>query len=369
MLASVLHSCALASRSTLLALRPAASLAARHAQARSASFDALSACRAPPEPADEDVEWIVSHHEVAQLYALRDRAPDAGAAAVRVGPPDGFTVNLGKGVPKELVLSAEGVGLGVHDELPCVTWAELAKLVKKRKVGAWLCYHGATGLAADKAEAFSELTNRQASLLPLPAGVGPPTAVLGGFNMHRMKGVTPGEDTARKLNAFGGGLRGRCLDVCTGLGYTAIGMARRPGVEEVVTIELDPAMVAMQRANPWSAELFDDPKITRLRGDATELLPRIPDGRFDAAVHDPPTQSMSGELYSLALYTELARVLRPNGALFHYIGDPASKASGRLFKGVAERLREAGFATTVAPQAFGIVGVAGGNSRAGGRGL
>ncbi len=29
---------------------------------------------------------------------------------------------------------------------------------------------------------------------------------------------------------------------------------------EVVTIELDPLMVYLQRANPWSSELFDDPK-------------------------------------------------------------------------------------------------------------
>lgn len=275
--------------------------------------------------------------------------------------PDGLTVNLGHAVPKELVLSAEGVGLGVHDDLPCVTWAELARLVKKKKQGAWECYHGALGLDIYKAEAFSELTQRQATLWPLPTG--PPTAVLGGFNMHRMKGVTPGEDTTNKLAALGSGLRGACLDVCTGLGYTAIGMARHPKVEEVYTIELDPAMVAMQRANPWSADLFDDGKITRLIGDATELLPAIPSARFDCMVHDPPTNSMSGELYSLEFYAELRRALKPNGVLFHYIGDPSSKASGRLFKGVAQRLREAGFESKVAPAAFGIAAVAKGNSR------
>ena len=33
---------------------------------------------------------------------------------------------------------------------------------------------------------------------------------------------------------------------------------------EVVTIELDPLMVYLQRANPWSSDLFDDGKI-RLR--------------------------------------------------------------------------------------------------------
>ena len=60
-------------------------------------------------------------------------------------------------------------------------------------------------------------------------------------------------DTANKLSALGGakagGLRGRVLDVCTGLGYTCIGAARTPFVDEVVTIELDPLMVEMQATN------------------------------------------------------------------------------------------------------------------------
>lgn len=51
---------------------------------------------------------------------------------------------------------------------------------------------------------------------------------------------------------------------------------------------------------------------------------------------------------------QLRRVLTPNGVLFHYIGDPSSKASGRLFKGVLERLREAGFEPKTNAGAFGI---------------
>ena len=136
------------------------------------------------------------------------------------------------------------------------------------------------------------------------------------------------------------------LDVCTGLGYTSIAAAKLPTVSEVVTIELDPLMVYLQRANPWSNDLFEDGKIRRLVGDATEVLPALPDGRFDAVIHDPPANALSGELYSLSFYSELRRVLRPGGLLYHYIGDPSSKASGKLFKGIHERLREAGFAST-----------------------
>lgn len=79
---------------------------------------------------------------------------------------------------------------------------------------------------------------------------------------------------------------------------------------------------------------------------------------FDAAVHDPPANAMSGELYSLEVYRALRRLLRPGGVLFHYVGDPASKASGRLFKGVLQRLREAGFDAKTTPAAYGITAVA-----------
>lgn len=119
-------------------------------------------------------------------------------------------------------------------------------------------------------------------------------------------------------------------------------------------------MVEMQRANPWSAALFSSPKIRRVLGDATELLPAVAAASFDAVLHDPPTAAMSGELYSEAFYRELARILRPGGALFHYIGDPTSQASGKLFRGVAARLRDAGFdAVRTNRDAFGITAVAG----------
>ena len=80
--------------------------------------------------------------------------------------------------------------------------------------------------------------------------------------------------------------------------------------------------------------------------DAVELLPAFDAGSFDVVVHDPPAQAMAGELYSASFYAELRRVLRPNGILYHYIGDPSSKASGKLFRGVGQRLRDAGFGTT-----------------------
>ena len=115
-------------------------------------------------------------------------------------------------------------------------------------------------------------------------------------------------------------------------------------------------MVQMQRDNPWSAALFSDPKITRLLGDATALVPRLPANAFDCCVHDPPAQAMAGELYSVDFYAALRRALRPSAVLYHYIGDPASKASGKLFKGVKERLLDAGFLSAKTDKAaYGVV--------------
>ena len=109
-------------------------------------------------------------------------------------------------------------------------------------------------------------------------------------------------------------------------------------------------------ANPWSEELFSHDKVTRLLGDATEVVPALPSGHFSFVVHDPPANALSGELYSLEFYQQLARVLKPGGTCFHYVGDPSSKASGRLFKGILERLREAGFADAkTVKQAYGVL--------------
>ena len=54
--------------------------------------------------------------------------------------------------------------------------------------------------------------------------------------------------------------------------------------------------------------------------------------------------------------TQRIERFRPSATTDHYIGDPSSKASGKLFKGIHERLREAGFASSSTDkQAYGIV--------------
>ena len=120
-----------------------------------------------------------------------------------------------------------------------------------------------------------------------------------------------------------GRARGRALDTATGLGYTAIELARAGF--DVVTVELDPAAIDLARRNPWSAALFRNEGIRLVQGDVAQAVASFADREFAAVLHDPPTRQLAGELYSGAFYRQLRRILKPGGRLFHYVGDPASR--------------------------------------------
>ena len=80
------------------------------------------------------------------------------------------------------------------------------------------------------------------------------------------------------------------------------------------------------------------------------------DRAFDRIIHDPPTFSLAGELYSAQFYGQLRRVLKRKGRLFHYIGDLESRSGRNVVKGAVGRLKEAGFARVVRrPAAYGVV--------------
>ncbi|HEX8993405.1 MAG TPA: hypothetical protein VF784_17125 [Anaerolineales bacterium] len=201
-----------------------------------------------------------------------------------------------------------------------------------------------------KIQAFSPLTNRFCSLLPTRLA---PTLLIAGFPMHRIKDTDPYRDTQAKVTALGP-VVGRVLDTCMGLGYTAIEASKT--AEQVITIELDPAVVEIARLNPWSQELFDNPNITCIFGDCREVVEDFAPGTFSRILHDPPNFSLAGELYSGAFYRELFRVLSRSGRLFHYIGDLQGNTNRRIVPGVVRRLKEAGFRQVrPRPQAFGLV--------------
>jgi predicted methyltransferase len=197
---------------------------------------------------------------------------------------------------------------------------------------------------------FSEPLNRFYSLMPTSRA---PTLLVSGIPMHRIQGTDPHHDTLAKVRTLGP-LTGRIFDTCTGLGYTAIQAART--AEQVVTIELDPAVLEVARLNPWSRALFENPRIVQIVGDTYDGIETFDDATFSRIVHDPPTFSLAGELYSGAFYRQLYRVLRRGGRLFHYIGDLDSRSGRNVAKGVVRRLQEAGFAEIVRkPAAFGVV--------------
>jgi predicted methyltransferase len=197
---------------------------------------------------------------------------------------------------------------------------------------------------------FSETTNWPRSLMPTENA---PTMLVAGLPMHRIKDVDPYQDTRRKIKAASP-VVGRVLDTATGLGYTAIQAART--AEQVVTVELDPISLQIARLNPWSADLFDNPRITQIVGDVWDAVEEMEADTFSCIIHDPPTFSLAGELYSTDFYAELYRILRRKGRLFHYVGDPASKSGANVTRGVVRRLGEAGFTRVKRrPEAFGVL--------------
>lgn len=205
-------------------------------------------------------------------------------------------------------------------------------------------------VAPRKIQFFSAETNRLYSLMPTASA---PTMLISGFPMHRIKGTDPRRDTLEKIRTIQP-LVGEVLDTATGLGYTAIEAART--AQQVLTVELDPAALEVARLNPWSQELFDNPKISQTIADSFEVVAELADERFSRIIHDPPAFSLDGDLYSSEIYSHLHRILRPNGRLFHYIGNPESRSGRNITAGVIRRLGAVGFKRIKrTPRAFGVV--------------
>jgi predicted methyltransferase len=252
-------------------------------------------------------------------------------------------------VSLDLNLTIEAVALdasGVH--LPgdyLLGWEDVRRIVEAENA----CFELAdTGIR--EIRVFSETTNWVRSLYPTSKA---PSMLVSGMIMHRIEGIDPHQDTLNKIKAASP-VVGRVLDTATGLGYTAIEAAKT--AEHVDTVEIDPASLEIARRNPWSQDLFDNPKITTHIDHAWDFVEEIDAETYSLVIHDPPTFKFAGELYSGDFYRELYRVLRRKGRLFHYIGDPESKAIQRVQRGVMKRLQEVGFQRVERkPRAFGVV--------------
>lgn len=274
---------------------------------------------------------VLSHFQARPLLAARPGAPTTLLLSL--------DLNLSQA---EVSLTHDHVLLPDGQRLP---WDDVASICDHENA----CYVIEANTPR-KIQFFSETLNRAYSLMPTAKA---PTMLVAGFPMHRIKDVDPHEDTLNKIKSIQP-LTGRVLDTTMGLGYTAIQAART--ATEVVTIELDPTVVEVCRLNPWSQALFTSPNISRLIGDAYDVVATLDEGSFSRIIHDPPTFSLAGDLYAADFYAELWRLLTPQGRLFHYVGDPRSRSGSGVTRGVTRRLQEVGFRRVVPrPGAFGVV--------------
>ncbi len=249
------------------------------------------------------------------------------AAAAAGDREAAVSLDLGRSVEK---VALESGGVVLRGELlPNAALARVAKDANK-------CFEIVAG-EPRPIVAFSERTGWVRTLLPTADA---PTTVVAGFPMHRIERTTPLADTRTKTRALGRP-RGRALDTATGLGYTAIELAKT--CTEVVTVEVDPTALELAARNPWSAELFANGRIRRVLRDVATAVADFEDNAFAVVLHDPPTVQLAGELYSLRFYRQLRRVLKPRGRLFHYVGDPDGRSGSRWTAGVMRRLADAGF--------------------------
>jgi predicted methyltransferase len=263
------------------------------------------------------------------------------AARDRVGAAVQSSVDLGL-TTIEVKITAEGTLLPWGEILP---WSLLEK-VRETETACFALEDG----RPRKAQIYSDFMDRLYSLMPTGRA---PTMLVSGIPMHRIKGTDPWQDTLSKVRTIAP-LHGRVLDTATGLGYTAIEAART--AELVVTVELDPAVLEICRQNPWSRELFDNSHVEQRIGDVLDEIETFEADSFSRILHDPPAFSLAGELYSGEFYRQLHRVLGRRGRLFHYVGNPESKSGRNVTRGVARRLKEAGFRKVLTrPEAFGLV--------------
>lgn len=307
-----------------------------------------SACAADPS-----IAFVLSHFEAADLLSLRTSAPeDDDEVIIARGE---FSLDLGLRTEAKMAVLRRGIAVPTETSNAVVaTWEELQKMTKKGRAGAFEVF--SDGLTTpQRINAISTATGRALSLIPV-ARTAPPTLVLSGFTMHRVVQTDPEKDTASKLDAIGvEHLRGHVLDVCTGLGYTALGAATTQSVDTVTTVERDPAVIEMLARNPWSRPLLGNSCVRQLIGDANTVIADLEGAAYDVIIHDPPVQSLASDLYGASFYTQLHRVSKSGAVLFHYVGDPNSKDSGRLYRGIAKRLEQVGFRDVrKVPAAYGV---------------
>ncbi|MGB9638213.1 MAG: methyltransferase domain-containing protein [bacterium] len=168
----------------------------------------------------------------------------------------------------------------------------------------------------------------------------PPSLEIDGIRMHT---TNVSNEIDQKIEILKIKKGQKVLDTCCGFGYTATAAAKKGA--KVITIELDPFVIKLAKLNPYSKNLFDNKNIILILGDSTKILKNNIEDYFDVIIHDPPKLSpKTGNLYSNELYIIFYKLLKPNGVLFHYIGNPGKKYRNKdLLHTISKRLSEIGF--------------------------
>jgi len=167
------------------------------------------------------------------------------------------------------------------------------------------------------------------------------TIEIDGIRMHQTLKKSPFQDAKDKVSLLNLKPHYKVLDICTGLGYSAIESSKKASF--VITIENDWFVLEKAKENEYSEDLFISKNIQIILADAENIIDVFPDNYFDAILHDPPRFSRAGELYSFKFYCSLYRILKRGRFLFHYTGKPGEKRGLNLTKGIKKRLKEAGF--------------------------
>src|SRR6201995_5069971 len=133
-----------------------------------------------------------------------------------------------------------------------------------------------------------------------------------------------------------------------GDGLAARELLRSPGVDNIVQVELDPAVIELARTTMRSANggSLDNPRVNVVTDDALTWLRGPHAGVFDAVIVDlpDPDTPVLGRLYSTEFYALVSRALAPGGLMVVQSGSPYSTPIG--FWRTISTITAAGYAVT-----------------------
>jgi hypothetical protein len=273
--------------------------------------------------------YLLTHHQAKEIFDAINKKQ-----SINVSFDLGLTKSTVEIRDKNIILSSNLV-IGIN---------QLKDILKDKKSVFYISEDGISKVCFFKRHFYK---------LVLTGGY--PTIEIDGIKMHQTKEMMPEEDAGLKIALLNIFKKAKVLDICTGLGYTAIAAYRKGA--EVITIEKDPNVLEIAKLNPYSKELFEG-KIKLIIADAFDEVKKFKDASFDFIIHDPPRFALAELLYSTAFYKQLYRILKPNGRLFHYVGSPGAKyRKKRILKGVMDRLLQVGFKLRKEDKVMGILGI------------